>query len=44
MSRDAAADVIYQLMLTRNPIVDGSSVKHGKKLANPSFQGETSKK
>jgi Zn-dependent M28 family amino/carboxypeptidase len=30
--KDAAADVLYQLMLTRSPIVDGSKVKpgHGK--------------
>jgi Zn-dependent M28 family amino/carboxypeptidase len=27
--KDAAADVLYQLMLTRSPIVDGSSVKPG---------------
>ena len=39
--KDAAADVLYQLMLTRNPIVDGSSIKHGKKLKNPGFVGET---
>jgi Zn-dependent M28 family amino/carboxypeptidase len=39
--KDAAADVLYQLMLTRNPIIDGSSIKHGKKLANPGFVGET---
>jgi hypothetical protein len=42
--KDAAADVVYQLMLTRNPIVDGSSIKHGKKLANPAFVGETAAK
>jgi Zn-dependent M28 family amino/carboxypeptidase len=27
--KDAAVDVIYQLMLTRNPIVDGSTIKPG---------------
>lgn len=27
--KDAAADVLYQLMLTRNPIVDGSPIKPG---------------
>jgi hypothetical protein len=42
--KDAAADVLYQLMLTRNPIVDGSSITHGKKLANPAFVGETAAK
>jgi hypothetical protein len=26
--KNAAADVLYQLMLTRNPIVDGSTPKH----------------
>jgi len=39
--KDAAADVLYQLMLTRNPIVDGSTPKHRKNLANPAFRGET---
>jgi Zn-dependent M28 family amino/carboxypeptidase len=29
--KDAAADVLYQLMLTRNAIVDGSTVKPGSK-------------
>jgi Zn-dependent M28 family amino/carboxypeptidase len=42
--KDAAADVLYQLMLTRNAIVDGSSIKHGKKLKNPGFVGETAAK
>jgi hypothetical protein len=42
--KDAAANVLYQLMLTRKPIVDGSSIKHGKKLANPGFVGETAAK
>lgn len=41
--KDAAADVLYQLMLTNNPIVDGSSIKpgHGKpdKSANKTFHG-----
>jgi Zn-dependent M28 family amino/carboxypeptidase len=27
--KDASADVLYQLMLTRNPIVDGSTIKPG---------------
>jgi hypothetical protein len=27
--KDAAADVLYQLMLTRSPIVDGSTIKPG---------------
>jgi len=27
--KDAAADVLYQLMLTRNPITDGSTIKPG---------------
>ena len=27
--KDAAADVLYQLMLTRNPIVDGPTIKPG---------------
>jgi hypothetical protein len=27
--KDAAADVLYQLMLTRNPIIDDSSIKPG---------------
>jgi len=27
-----------------NPIVDGSSIKHGKKLKNPGFVGETAAK
>ena len=39
--KDAAADVLYQLMLTKNPIVDGSPVKPGNKLKNPGFVGET---
>jgi flavin-dependent oxidoreductase len=41
--KDAAADVLYQLMLTRNAIVDGSKIKPGaaKNLANPDFRGET---
>jgi Zn-dependent M28 family amino/carboxypeptidase len=30
--KDAAADVLYQLMLTRNPIVDGSTIKNGSSL------------
>jgi Zn-dependent M28 family amino/carboxypeptidase len=42
---NAAADVLYQLMLTRNPIVDGSSVKPGKKTtfnsATSTFIGHT---
>lgn len=33
--KDAAADVLYQLMLTRSPIVDGSSIKPGKKAPAP---------
>ncbi len=41
--KNAAADVLYQLMLTRNPILDGSSIKpgHGKpdKSANRTFHG-----
>ncbi len=42
--KDAAADVLYQLMLTRNPIVDGSKVKPGKnKTVDPvnTFVGHT---
>jgi hypothetical protein len=39
--KNAAADVLYQLMLTRNPIVDGSMPKHSKSLANPDFLGES---
>jgi hypothetical protein len=27
--KDAAADVLYQLMLSRNPITDGSTIKPG---------------
>ena len=34
--KDAAADVLFQLALTPNPIVDGSTPKHGnKKMAHP---------
>jgi hypothetical protein len=39
--KNAAADVLYQLMLTRNPIVDGSIPKHSKNQANPDFLGES---
>ena len=41
--KNAAADVLYQLMLTRNAIEDGSTIKPGKSknLANPAFVGET---
>ena len=40
--KNAAADVLYQLMLTRNAIEDGSTIKPGKStnLANPAFVGE----
>jgi Zn-dependent M28 family amino/carboxypeptidase len=43
--KDAAADVLYQLMLTRSAIVDGSSVKPGKNksitTANSTFIGHS---
>ena len=38
--KDAAADVLYQLMLTREPITDGSTIKPGGKKA-PTFVGHT---
>jgi hypothetical protein len=38
--KNAAADVLYQLMLTRNPVVNGSTPKHSKNLASPDFRGE----
>jgi Zn-dependent M28 family amino/carboxypeptidase len=41
--KNAAADVLYQLMLTQNPIVDGSSPKHAKRLAG-AFRGEQARK
>jgi Zn-dependent M28 family amino/carboxypeptidase len=39
--KDAAADVLYQLMLTRNPIVDGSPIKPGSGRAATTFVGHT---
>jgi hypothetical protein len=42
--KDAAGDVLYQLMLTKNPIVDGGSVKPGggkKGTSATEFQGHT---
>ena len=41
--KDAAADVLYQLMLTQNPIVDGSSPKNAVRLAH-TFKGEQARK
>ena len=39
--KDAAADVLYQLMLTRNPITDGSTIKPGGGKGSATFVGHT---
>ena len=40
--KNAAADVLYQLMLTKNPIVDGSPIKPGgKPSSTTTFAGHT---
>jgi len=43
--KDAAADVLYQLMLTQNSITDGSSIKPGGRTAGAAtateFRGHT---
>ena len=46
--KDAAADVLFQLANTRNPIVDGGTVKAhgdaGRRHGRADFQGETSRR
>jgi Zn-dependent M28 family amino/carboxypeptidase len=37
--KNAAADVLYNLALTRNPVTDGSSIKRGKKVGKGPFRG-----
>ena len=39
--KNAAADVLYQLMLTKNAITDGSPIKPGGKASAPTFRGHT---
>jgi len=39
--KDAAADVLYQLMLTRSPITDGSTIKPGGGHGPATFVGHT---
>jgi Zn-dependent M28 family amino/carboxypeptidase len=46
--KDAAADVLFQLANTRNPIVDGGAVKGkgdaGRKSGRANFQGDTARR
>lgn len=46
--KDAAADALFQLANTRNPIVDGGTVKArgdaGRRSGRANFRGETARR